>query len=142
MRIVLWILLLVALFVAAGVLQDRFTRATRAERDAARASANGFGHVVIGEKSGAPLIELPPRSTRDAPATSGAQASNGASGEHVVARGESLSTICEKHYGTSRKDLLSAVARYNGIASVDSIREGQRIRLPSLTELTSSEKKK
>jgi nucleoid-associated protein YgaU len=145
-RAVLWILFLLALFGAAVLYQTRFTDAARAERDARKARAtrdadlpDGWGRAVIGEKSGAPLIDPPP-GTRPSPAEPRAADPAAPLGptqetEHVVLKGQSLSTICAAHYGSGRNELVQALARYNRIERVDAIREGQKIRIPPLESL-------
>ena len=50
-------------------------------------------------------------------------------------KGQSLSTICAAHYGTSRIEIVQALARYNHIERVDAIREGQKLRIPPLDAL-------
>jgi nucleoid-associated protein YgaU len=143
-RALLWILLLLALFGAAVLYQTKFTDAARAEREARKMRATqgaevpgGWSHAVIGEKSGAPLIDPPPGATRPseprphaAEPTAPAQET-----EHVVLKGQSLSTICAAHYGTSRNELVQALARYNHIERADAIREGQKIRIPPIEAL-------
>jgi len=53
---------------------------------------------------------------------------------HEVASGESLSTICQQTYGTAT--LTAALAAHNDISDPDSIRAGQRLRLPPTAVLT------
>ena len=43
---------------------------------------------------------------------------------------DTLGVICLEHYGTSKPKLVEAVARYNGLASPDSIRAGRVLLLP------------
>ena len=65
MRILLWLLVLAVLFAAVSLYHSRFTAAAREERAAAHAAAesgrplpDGFGsRVIVGEKSGAPIVE-------------------------------------------------------------------------------------
>ena len=146
MRILLWILLLLALCAAVWTYQSRFTQAARAERDravgriAVSADAKpGVGHVIVGAKSGAAPVD-PPAGWTPTPAaedTRGQDAAAGSAGEaeHVVQRGESLSTICSIHYGTSKGELVQALARYNKIERLDSIREGQKLKIPPRSAL-------
>jgi nucleoid-associated protein YgaU len=55
--------------------------------------------------------------------------------EWIVEPGQSLSRICATRYGSSRLDLVTAVARHNGLASADLVREGQRLDLPPVERL-------
>lgn len=160
MRAAIWIALLVAAFVLAWQLEDRWSDAHRAERDAAysritadeSALPEGFGRVVVGAPSGAdPILgQQPPdvgsgtRTGMDATSTNvGAEPARSASPpsnpaglrRHVVRKGESLSKICAAFYGTARKDVVDAVARANGLTNSGAIREGQALVLPTLEEL-------
>lgn len=148
MRILIWILLLLALAAAVWNYQARFTAAARAERDRAigrgedvRDAEPGVGHVIVGTKSGAAPVDPPAGWTRptvttpDVATKDSHSSSVGGSGpvseiDHVVRHGESLSTICTLHYGTSKSELMSALAHYNKIDRVDSIREGQKLKIP------------
>lgn len=145
MRILLWILLLLALCGVWWKYQARFTAAARAERDRAlRTEAPidavpGAGHVIVGAKSGVAPIDPPagwaPTPTDDTrPSEPVVGPANEA--EHVVQHGESLSTICAIHYGTSKGDLVQALARYNKIERIGSIREGQKLKIPPRSVLT------
>ena len=42
--------------------------------------------------------------------------------------GQTLSKICEAHYGTSSRGLVAALARYNGLANADALSVGDRLR--------------
>jgi nucleoid-associated protein YgaU len=53
---------------------------------------------------------------------------------YEVRPGESLSTICQQTYGTAT--LTAALAAHNDISDPDSIRAGQRLRLPPTAVLT------
>ncbi len=167
MRAAIWIAVLVAAFVLAWQVENRWADARRAERDEAYSriatsgteTPAGFGRVVIGEPSGAPpILGQQPSPTGSANrAGTGAKSSpesggaakietggNGqaarpvALGRHVVRKGESLSKICAAFYGTARKDVVEAVARANGLTNSGAIREGQALVLPTLEELHSS----
>lgn len=161
MRIALWLLVLVT--VCAGLLlwNERITVQARAERETLRPGraqtgdgGDGFGHAIVGEKSGSPLIEPAPL---PAPPPSGTHGGGGkkvvedprkqngsdrpavlpqGATEHVVAAGESLSTICQAHYGTSKPDVVAAVARANKLEKAGQIRAGTKLVLPPLSELT------
>ncbi len=147
MRAALWIALLLAAFVLAWRIQDRWATERRQERDAAYARFSeadgvlpeGFSRVVVGRPSGADIVEPPPGSRPTARPDAGPESS--AHGEptelarHVVVAGDSLSEICERHYGTSRKAVVEAVARANGLSNPGAIRVGQRLVLPALSDL-------
>jgi len=153
MRIVLWILLLLGLAFVVSRYHARFLSDAREERDTRRrefqsneALPDGYGHAIVGQKSGAPLIENatpvptpPPRrivtATPPKPTDGGGGQPTQGTVTHVVASGESLGKICAAHYGTGRSDVVAAVAVFNKIASVDAIREGQKIALPPLSAL-------
>jgi nucleoid-associated protein YgaU len=158
-RAAIWIGVLVAAFVLAWQIQDRWAEGRRAERDAAYARAGasgedlpgGFGRVVVGAPSGAPAIEGqrppagPPRPregtgpAKPGPAPApGAQAAFDRLRRHVVRRGDSISEICTQFYGTAREDVVEAVARVNGLSNPGAIREGQELVLPPLDELGGS----
>ena len=55
--------------------------------------------------------------------------------ELVIAPGDSLSRICEQHYGTSRQSVVEALARYNGLGSPNRIRTGAILLLPDFDRL-------
>lgn len=55
----------------------------------------------------------------------------------VVRNGQSLSVICQEHYGTARKSLVDALAAYNGLPNADSIRVGDSLSLPAIERLES-----
>jgi len=124
MRIVLWLLVLVTVCAALLLWNQRITTEARAERDALRQgsapssastddAADGFGHVLVGEKSGAPILEpdpslapppgVPPvtdprNARKNAPQNSASSDDAQHETQYVVAAGESLSTICQRHY--------------------------------------------
>lgn len=150
MRALLWILLFATLCAAIALFQSRITYSARAERDAvrgarkeARAEPEGFGHAIVGEASGAPLVEPDPRVVPPPPSRNGAGGTAprpdpsipNQQNTHVVKRGESLSTICQMHYGTAKPDLVAALARFNKLKGVDAIREGQPLAIPPLATL-------
>lgn len=145
MRAALWIAVLLAAFVLAWRIQERWAAERRDERDAAYGvaseSEDGFGRVVVGEPSGAaPIVVTPPPAARPASGAAPVPTSAGADRlrHHVVQSGESLSKICAAYYGTARKDVVEAVARANGLSSPETVRAGQRLVLPPLTELKSA----
>ncbi len=148
MRIALWVAVLLAAFAAAWVVQARWTAAHRAEQDAAFGRVpieaadlpEGFSRVVVGAPSGAEPVILPQPAAPVPPDRDAAPADEPpppAPGErrHVVRKGESLSKICAAAYGTARADVIAAVARVNGLARPDQIREGQVLVLPPFEEL-------
>ncbi|MBL8694002.1 MAG: LysM peptidoglycan-binding domain-containing protein [Planctomycetes bacterium] len=156
MRVAIWVALLVAAFVLAWQIQERWAEARRAERDAAygRVSSGegnlpeGFGRVIVGAPSGADPIERPrpaPTSDEEHETEAGGSTGRAAQGQpdarrlrrHVVQRGDSLSEICAAAYGTSRKAVVDAVARANALPNPGAIREGQELVLPPLEELSS-----
>jgi nucleoid-associated protein YgaU len=141
MRAALWIAVLLAAFVLAWRIQDRWAAERREERDAAYGlaseSEDGFGRVIVGEPSGAaPILVTPPPAAPTAPVPNAAGADR--LRHHVVQKGEALSKICAAYYGTARKDVVEAVARANGLASPEMVRAGQRLVLPPLAELKSA----
>lgn len=160
MRIVLWLLVLVTVCAALLLWNERVSVEARAEREALRAGstpdadgptgddAQGFGHVIVGEKSGAPILEPQPRvvpppagtertaRTQKSPSKpAGSAPDPNRATEYTVAAGESLSTICQRHYGTSHPDVVAAVARANKLGKADQIRAGMKIVLPASAEV-------
>jgi len=160
MRVVALLLVLATTFGAAALWQSRRVEALEAERELARqleagelASGPlgtipaGWAHVVIGGPAAVDPI---------APATSSAQVGAGTSSEAapseppqaaeaapstadfevVVEPGQSLSKIARNHYGTAPVSLVKELARYNGMADVNSLRAGQKLRLPPIEQLT------
>jgi len=55
-----------------------------------------------------------------------------------VRGGQSLSVICQQHYGSARPRIVQALAAYNGLASPDKIRKGQTLHLPRIDTLLES----
>jgi nucleoid-associated protein YgaU len=53
----------------------------------------------------------------------------------TVKRGDQLGELCRKHYGSARRELIDALARYNHMASADQLREGQQLLLPPIETL-------
>lgn len=143
MRILLWLLVLLCVFGAVSLYHSRFTSRAREERVAAHAAAEsgrplpeGFGaRVIVGEKSGAPIVDglRPAEPPKPNPAES--KASPTSATTHVVKRGEALSTIADKYYGTSKRDLVDALARFNKLKNASAIREGQTLTIPPLASL-------
>lgn len=158
MRSVLWILILLTLCATLWAWNVRVTTRARAERAELRQGRSpssdlpaGWDHAVIGEASGAPLVEppSPSRATQKAPGGTHRSELPSSKGvppqpptgpetqavQHVVAAGESLSTICQARYGTARPDLVAAVARANHLDQPGQIKTGATIVLPALAEL-------
>lgn len=160
MRAALWIAILIAAFVLAWRIQERWSADRREERDAAYARPSdealpeGFSRAVVGRPSGAAAVEVPPASrTSHASEPSGGETHvpdpqrTGSPGitpksgdglrRYVVADGDSLSKICAAVYGTARKEVVDAVARANGLADPGSIRVGQHLVLPPIADVMS-----
>lgn len=49
---------------------------------------------------------------------------------HEVRRGETLTEICTAHYHEAGRDLVTALARFNGLDDASMVRSGARLRLP------------
>lgn len=87
--------------------------------------------------------QVPGESTTESPvpvpgpeaATQSPQASSGREFQLIVQRGQQLAEICRKHYGTSRSEVVQALARYNHMPDADHLREGQKLLLPPLESL-------
>ncbi len=165
MRFVLGALVLLTVFALATRWQDRWTDEVRADRDRAFERqelpsddrAPVLGRVIVGLESGAPPYArdasssggtAPPATRADAPAAgaekalaapAGAPSSAQSSALRVfelkVERGQQLGELCRKHYGSARRELVESLARYNGMASPDALREGQLLRLPPIETL-------
>jgi phage tail protein X len=166
-RIALWLLVLVTVCAALLLWNERVSVQARAERAALREAATraedgsptgdearGFGHVIVGEKSGAPLLEPEPppaaphgappaadprNAHKDAPPKPASSEDASREAHYVVAPGESLSTICQRHYGSSRPDVVAAVAHANKLEKADQIRAGMKIVLPAGSALLKSQ---
>jgi hypothetical protein len=160
-RLLLGALILVALFLTATTWQRRFSEAARAERDASlglptphevEAPAQGWSVVTVGRPGGGEPYgaSAAPRPSAPAPAANPATAPSGSSSQPspvaqpstvqgttvwTVEAGQSLSRICSTRYGTARAEVVDAVARHNGLASPDLVREGQRLDLPPIDQI-------
>jgi nucleoid-associated protein YgaU len=98
----------------------------------------GWGSVVLGAPSGALPPAAEPRAPAPAPNPAPAPEApppQARSFELTVSPGQSLSTICKEHYGTASVALVGALARFNGLASPDALRAGQKLELPPLEKL-------
>lgn len=156
MRFLLLLLLLVGAMAAAGLWQERWTRAARAHRDRllGRAAVADPGprraRLVLGRPSGNPPHDVPwgpPRPLPTPPAddrveAGSAPAARSGSGEYApapwepvfeveVRPGKVLSVLCQEFYGTARPSVVQRVAEWNGLKSPDQLRVGQRIELPA-----------
>lgn len=54
---------------------------------------------------------------------------------YEIRKGDTLSELCYKRYGTSNKDLVYLVAYYNGISNPDVIQLGQTVVFPEIDTL-------
>ena len=161
MKLALGAALLLALFALVVSLERRKSQAAKPEPAGAPAASfedePGWGSVVVGAPSGAaplgdedagsgaaPQAPAPgpgkapsgPASAPGAPAPAKPLPPTAHAFELSVAKGQTLSTICKEHYGSARVELVQALARANGLASPDAVREGQKLTLPPLEELT------
>jgi hypothetical protein len=158
-RLLVGLLSLAVLFLAAARWQRRWTAAARAESAAARGAtvvaegqpAEGWSRVIVGRPSGGEPFPRPsdapaPRPARPAapppavPAGPAGSTPNPAAAAPqrvllTVQAGQNLASICRERYGTSRSEVVDAVARRNRLASPDLVREGQKLELPPLEEL-------
>jgi nucleoid-associated protein YgaU len=124
------------------------------------AAEEGWGRVIIGRPSGAdpvapssePLARadtsaspLDAQTPATRPASTPQQPTDTASGDSpaapagearvVVQHGESLSSLCQTHYGTRRLELVQALAAYNHLKDPDRVREGQVVVMPPIERL-------
>jgi len=147
-------LVLIALCGLTGYLQSRWSDQVRAERESLRSAPTdlrgreeSWGELRIGRPSGALPIELPEFSPETLPETPSVAQQEGAGQsseqpapqteqpaptifEYIVPQGRVLSKICEDFYDSGRSPIPERVARYNGLASPDELRAGQKILLP------------
>lgn len=158
MRILILVLALACLFGGAALWhQHRVATARDAQSEARRIAAGeaartevgvlreGWSAIVVGKPaervasastanaaSAAPPGTAPPPSSDPAIGPTAAPTSaEAADFELVVQPGQSLSKIAAAQYGTSRKELVDALARYNGLASPDALQAGFKLKLPS-----------
>jgi nucleoid-associated protein YgaU len=151
MRLLLGLLILGGLFLVAANWQEnlrssvlktrRLERGIPSHGDPPDNGEDGWATLVLGAPSGAKSIRpknaAPPESiTRDpAPEPVTPQPlppTIQPDQERTIAPRDSLSRICEQHYGTSRPRLVQALARYNGLSSPNQIRVGATLLLPDL----------
>jgi hypothetical protein len=132
---------------------------------APQGEAPGWGRVIIGRPSGVDPVERgvlaaesrgdassPPRVAPDTKMPNRAppaalppvsappplvplQRAGATESKIVVAPGQSLSTICQSRYGTSRPEVVQALARYNGLKDVNALRAGDTLLVPPLEQL-------
>lgn len=149
MRAALWILSLLVLFATAWLVQARWREAAARElgRTELRPLDQGWSRALIGRPSGVEPVNVPPRAAPQPtdPPTIAAEAPRAPSPEqtapttpaarHVVAAGETLASICALHYGSKKKDVVAALARFNGLADANALRVGQTLLVPRIEEL-------
>jgi nucleoid-associated protein YgaU len=106
---------------------------------------DGWSHLILGEPSGAPALVVDPpanrsplpRNARPVPQADVPTPPEEAIGfTYKVQPGDTLSQICSRFYadrkGLSLTELVRRVADYNGLSSVDAIRQGDPLVLPPL----------
>ena len=155
MRALLGILLLGGLFLTVAGWQLGHSRSVRARRSDRYGPGplqrdDGWSLLVLGNASEAPPIEHPtgrgsrgsahgrrPRHPRPSdPAAPAPPAQSYAPDyRYVVQAGDVLGRICRRYYGSASPALVEALARYNGLASADAIREGDALLLPDRARL-------
>ena len=165
MRALLGLLLLGTLFLMAASWQKRTTKGrhdARARQFNINSEANfdeDWSRLLVGRPSGGepiplPATELPQDSTSTA-LDSGSAAFDEGNSEgnsarttaaatprippdevYIVKNGDVLGTICQRHYEVRPLlKVVERVARYNDLASPDSIGEGDELRLPDAAVL-------
>jgi nucleoid-associated protein YgaU len=126
---------LLALLALAVSLQRHASPPVAPDESAARLPA-GWGSVVLGAPSGAEPPSVAPATPAPlAPEVTRHEAPVAPELELVVAPGQSLSLICKEHYGTASVALVESLARFNQLESANSVRAGQKLRLPPLEML-------
>ena len=152
MRALVLLLLLAASFGLAALWQSRHLDRLREEREAAARVVEGelaetssglvpagLAVVTIGRPSGAPPLE----GADSAQAPVLVQAPEEEPFEHpplpdfelVVREGQSLSKIAAAHYGQATRELVDALARYNGLEDANRLEAGDTLFLPSVETL-------
>ena len=151
MRLLLGLLILGGLFLVAANWQEnlrssvlktrRLERGIPSHVDPTVNGEDGWTTLVLGAPSGAKSIRpknaAPPESIIQGPTPEPVTPQPlpptiQPDQERTIAPGDSLSRICEQHYGTSRPRLVQALARYNGLSSPNQIRVGATLLLPDL----------
>jgi nucleoid-associated protein YgaU len=156
MRLLLGLLILGGLFLVAANWQEnlrssvlktrRLERGIPSHVDTTVNGEDGWATLVLGAPSGAksipPKNAAPPESITREPAPGAPNPESVTpqplpptiqpDQERRIAPGDSLSRICEQHYGTSRPRLVQALALYNSLSSPNQIRVGATLLLPDL----------
>lgn len=151
MRLLLGLLILGGLFLVAANWQEnlrssvlktrRLERGIPSHVDTMVNGEDGWTTLVLGAPSGAesirpkdaaPPVPIIPDPTPDSVIPQPPPPTIQPDQERTIAPGDSLSRICEQHYGTSRPRLVQALARYNGLSSPNQIRVGATLLLPDL----------
>jgi len=100
----------------------------------ARASGSVGSSAAPAGGAGPTSAPAPPQASAS-PAIATPAPAGASSTAWTVEAGQSLSRICSARYGTARAEVVDAVARHNGLASPDLVREGQRLDLPPIERL-------
>jgi phage tail protein X len=148
MRVLLGLAVLLSLFVMAASWQGRWTDGIRRARDTEHGAPDqtavsdaGWTTLVIGLPSGAEPV-APVHVETDVPEAVPEELAEpvGFVGdfEYTVRPGDVLGRICDAHYSTAAKNVVAAVAAYNGLSSPDQIRVGQVLALPDRSRLTAA----
>jgi nucleoid-associated protein YgaU len=151
MRLLLGLLILGGLFLVAANWQEnlrssvlktrRLERGIPSHVDTTVNGEDGWATLVLGAPSGAKSIRpknaAPPESIIQGPTPEPVTPQPlpptiQPDQERRIAPGDSLSRICEQHYGTSRPRLVQALALYNSLSSPNQIRVGATLLLPDL----------
>ena len=151
MRLLLGLLILGGLFLVAANWQEnlrssvlktrRLERGIPSHVDTTVNGQDGWATLVLGAPSGAKSIRpknaAPPESIIQGPTPEPVTPQPlpptiQPDQERTIAPGDSLSRICEQHYGTSRPRLVQALALYNSLSSPNQIRVGATLLLPDL----------
>lgn len=149
MRAALWILSLLVLFATAWLVQARWREAAARElgRAELRPLDQGWSRALVGRPSGVEPVDVPPRAPKEGPPAEAAPVQTPrdpsleqrtpapAAVRHVVATGETLASICALHYGSKKKDVVAALARFNGLADANALRAGQTLLVPRIEDL-------
>lgn len=97
----------------------------------------GAGETTSAAPVVAPVPDVAPREAAPAPKKSTPAASSSGSsvrpgGTYTVKRGDTLSEIAQRAYGSASKRNIDAIRRANGIKG-DTIRIGQKLKIPAST---------
>ncbi|MEO6710827.1 MAG: LysM domain-containing protein [Planctomycetota bacterium] len=156
MRTLILLLILVCGFGAAALWQQTRLQRLREERaiageisagNVARTQSGLLGKeegvVVIGRPAGNPAAtageskgaEPPANPALPQPAPVPAPAPPPGDFVMAVSAGQSLSQIAHDHYGHAPVDLVTKLAKYNGLEDADGLRPGMQLKLPTLERL-------